>query len=82
MEISSRFDTYIRSLDYVGLLEEYATRAGTTAKYIRVHLIAPPERRKVPREKSMDKLVASSDGKLTKMDLLEHFYNLSDDVAA
>lgn len=51
--------------------EEYARNAGTTAGYIRVHLIG---RRKIPRQDLMEKLAAGTDGRFTVTDLLAFFY--------
>lgn len=49
----------------------YALRAGTTAGYIRVHLIG---RRKMPRQALLGNLAAASEGKWTVSDLLAFFY--------
>ncbi|BBL73182.1 hypothetical protein MishRS11D_02800 [Methylomagnum ishizawai] len=51
-------------------LDEYACRAGTTALYIRTHLVKP---RKIPRPPLMQGLLAASDGVLTGADLMAHF---------
>ena len=51
--------------------DAYAQRAGTTAGYIRVHLIG---RRKIPRPALLNKLADASDGKWTVAKLLAFFY--------
>lgn len=53
--------------------ERYAQAAGTTALYIKTHLISVPPR-KVPRTDLMHGLAEASDGALTLADVLEHFY--------
>lgn len=54
--------------------EAYAARAKTTALYISTHLIAPKERRRIPRPKLMQRLADASEGKFTQQDLLVYFY--------
>lgn len=51
--------------------ESYAGKAGTTAGYIRVHLIG---RRKIPRSDLMNRLAIASDGKWSVPALLAFFY--------
>lgn|SRR5690242_10223217 len=51
--------------------DEYARRAGTTAGYIRVHLIG---RRKIPRAEFMKRLADASGGAHTVPSLLAFFY--------
>lgn len=58
--------------------ESYAEKAGTTAGYIRVHLIG---RRKIPRAELMNRLAAASDGKWTVPALLAFFYRTREAAA-
>lgn len=51
--------------------EKYASDAGTTSGYIRVHLIG---RRKIPRPELLRSLAAASRGKFTVPKLLAFFY--------
>ncbi|MGH8656659.1 MAG: hypothetical protein ACREYE_32750 [Gammaproteobacteria bacterium] len=51
--------------------DAYADRAGTTVRYIQCHLIS---RRKIPRLKSLHKLAAASDNRVSLDDLLVYFY--------
>ena len=58
----------------------YASRAGTTAYYIKTHLVSVPPR-KVPREGLMRGLAQASNGDLSMGDVLAHFYGHSDEAA-
>jgi len=55
--------------------EAYAARAGTTVKYIETHLVSVPPR-KVPRPALMNGLAEASRGRVSKADLLRHFYRM------
>jgi hypothetical protein len=59
--------------------ERYARQAGTTAGYIRVHLIG---RRKIPREELLHRLAAASAGKFTVAKLLAFFYQIDQPIKA
>jgi len=54
--------------------ESFAARAGTTTGYIETHLIAPENRRKVPRRELMARLINASDGALKFAELAAYFY--------
>lgn len=54
--------------------EAYALRAKTTALYISTHLIAPKERRRIPRPALMQRLAEASEGAVSHADLLAYFY--------
>lgn len=66
------FRDYFRSLS-TDAQEEYAKRAGTTANYIRCHLVSDRPR-KVPRRELMESLAAASGGHVSVADLVRHFY--------
>lgn len=56
---------------------QYAKRAGTTPEYIRVHLIPPAgssRQKKIPRPDLMERLIAATQGKVPRRDVLDHFY--------
>ena len=72
MTLRMEFRDYFRSLSDKEQVK-YAKKAGTTANYIRCHLIAQPPR-KIPRQKLMESLVTASQGRLSISDLLRHFY--------
>lgn len=59
--------------------EAYATRAGTSANYIQRQLTA---RRKIPREKLMQRLAEASDGNWTVPMLLAFFYRTRETALA
>lgn len=57
--------------------ERFAKQIGSSVDYIRVHLIAPPARRRVPRKALVDKMAKACEelgSSLTKRDLLAYFY--------
>ena len=54
--------------------EAYAKKAGTTANYIRVHIIAPDYRRKIPRLELMRGLAKASKKNVTLPELVSYFY--------
>jgi hypothetical protein len=61
--------------------ERFAARAGASADYIRIHLIAPPQRRKIPRKLLVDKLVracAEFGASFSKEQLLAYFYETAE----
>ncbi len=62
--------TYFYGLDPIER-EAFARRAETTVGYIQCHLIT---RRKIPRVKSMRKLAAASENRVSLDDLLAYFY--------
>lgn len=68
---------------YLALSDEqraaYAERAGTTAGYIRVHLIG---RRKIPRPALLARLASASEGSWTEPSLLAFFYRTGSAVGA
>lgn len=68
-----RFPDYFSSLDEPAQ-EDYAERAGTTANYIRTHLLAPIQRRKTPRRELFEALILASNGDVSRSELFEHFY--------
>lgn len=51
--------------------EAYAAQAGTTANYIRQHLV--PARR-VPRREFMARMVEATEGQVSQREMLDHFY--------
>jgi len=55
-------------------LEEYANRAGTTANYIKVHLIAPNGPRKRPGVRLMAGLFSAAKGAVSWSDIQNWFY--------
>ena len=57
--------------------DEFADRAGTTRAYIESHLLAPVERRKVPRRPLLESLAEATDGKCSVSDLLSYFYSVA-----
>lgn len=57
---------------------KYAQKAGTTPGYIEIHLMAPPARRKTPRQDLMERLAEASHGEISMADLLRHFYEQSE----
>ncbi len=52
----------------------FAADAGTTVSYIATHLIAPPERRKIPRPALIEGLVKAGRGAYSREELLAFFY--------
>jgi len=54
-------------------LERYALKAGTTARYLTVHLIY---RSRIPRPEMMEALVHASEGAFTKVQLVHWLYHL------
>ncbi len=64
--------TYFRSLP-PEQQEEFAKEAGTTANYIRCHLVCEPPR-KIPRQKLLDGLVRAGNGALSRDELIAYFY--------
>lgn len=56
--------------------QAYASRAGTTVKYIETHLIGVPPR-KIPRQNLMGGLAKASRGRVSQEDLLRHFYSMN-----
>ncbi len=69
-EIASKFRSYWLSLD-IKQRHEYATRSGTTASYIANQLLG---KRRNPKTETKIKLVKASGGKITREDILDHFY--------
>lgn len=74
---------YMTLYDYIqqlspSELEEYATKCSTSPGYIEVHI---KHARKVPRPALMDNLHLQSEGKVSKKEVLEHFYKSSESVA-
>jgi len=59
--------------------EDYANRVGTTAQHISAHWVSA---RKVPRRKTIAKIVKEAHGKLTREDVLDHFYKIDEVDAA
>jgi hypothetical protein len=57
--------------------ERFAAAAGTTSGYIQTHLIAPPERRRIPKPELMRNLVNAAHGAFTFSELLDYFYSHS-----
>jgi len=62
--------------DYIQKLSDdelrcYATKAGTSVKYIKIQLIP---RKRVPRPDLMKSLAVSSELEVTPIDILCHFY--------
>lgn len=55
--------------------EQYAERAGTTAEYIRIHLV-PRNRapQKLPKKELMQGLADASQGRVSFQEVLAHFY--------
>lgn len=64
--------TYFKSLP-PDQQEAFATEAGTTANYIRCHLVCEPPR-KIPRQKLLEGLVRASNGVLSREELIAYFY--------
>ena len=52
----------------------YAIAAGTTGDYLRTHVFAPMERRKIPRKEMINALVTATKGKCSLDDVLEYLY--------
>jgi len=52
-------------------VSDYCKRAGTTVKYLRIHLIP---KRKVPKPPLMARLASASNGFVPKRKVLEHFH--------
>ena len=73
------FQSYYRSLRGPKR-NEYAERAGTPRRYIEIHLLAPPERRKTPKQPLMRALADASGGHVSFADVLAHFYGVYPDV--
>lgn len=53
--------------------EAYAQRAGTSAAYVQIHLMASPPR-KIPRPELLRSLAEATEGACTFQDVLAHFY--------
>lgn len=53
--------------------EVYARRAGTTANYVRTHLMSKPPR-KTPRRRLLLALAQESGGKVSQVEVLAHFF--------
>jgi hypothetical protein len=58
--------------------DEYAKRADTTGDYLRIHVFAPIERRKIPRREKIELLVSATGGKCSLDDVLEYLYKSSE----
>lgn len=67
--------TYFRALT-PAQQEKFAIKAGTTANYIRTHLLCDPPR-KIPRQRLLEGFVAASKGELTRESLLSYFYGIA-----
>ena len=65
-----RFAEYFLGLDEAQRTA-YAERAGTTTEYIRAQLVRA---KKVPRRDLFDALIQASEGRVTREELLDHFY--------
>jgi hypothetical protein len=66
---------YLRELDHkdvkgVNLLEAYAARVGTSAGYLRVHVL---KARKAASLRYMRKLAKASEGKVSLAEVLMHY---------
>ena len=72
-----KFSDYFKSLNS-SAQEIYASRAGTTANYIRVHLLA---KRRIPRPALLDGLAQASQGKVSRDEILAHFYQRETDTS-
>lgn len=55
--------------------KDFADRAGTTPKNIEAHYLSTPPR-KIPRKDRMEQLAQASNGAVSMVELLEHFYGL------
>lgn len=51
--------------------EEYATRAGTTYDYMRVHVIPG---KKIPRKHLLEQLAPASNNEVSTIEAYQHFY--------
>lgn len=58
--------------------DRYARHAETTGDYLRTHVFAPMERRKIPRKEKIELLVSATDGKCSLDDVLEYLYKTSE----
>ena len=54
--------------------DSYAVRAGTTGAYLRTHVFAPKERRKIPRPDLIKKLADATKKKVSFDDVLSFLY--------
>ena len=61
-----------------GELEKYAGRCGTTVLYLKHQL---RRANKTPRRALLDSLWRESEGKLTRQDVLDHFFPVDDSRA-
>jgi len=62
--------SYIESLSEAEQ-DDYAVRAGTTGKYLRAHI---KYARKIARPVLIDGLCSASKGKVSRKEVLNHFY--------
>lgn len=75
------FRAYINSLSDAEL-DDLAEAAGTSSRYIRIHLMSCPPRR-VPRRPLMAQLEKALSGSVSRDELLDHFYpRQTEDAAA
>jgi hypothetical protein len=62
--------------------DKYASKAGTTGRYLRTHIFVKQERRKIPRKPMIDGLVAATKGRCSLDDVLEYLYKEENAKAA
>jgi len=68
-----KFNDYISEMANTNCLDQYAINAGTTANYLKTHLICSPPR-KIPRKKLLKSLAEASEGNVSFQEVLDHFY--------
>ena len=67
------FDTFFNGLTEAEQTA-YADKAGTSVCTIKGKYLAPEERRQIPQNSRMKRLLSATDGKVSRNEILEHFY--------